>query len=593
MASKSAELILKIKSVGADALDKIKENFDTIKEAGTIAFAAISAIVVKSLMSYREAEESTNALSRAMSNAGVYSKELRDAYLEQASSLSKLTTFGDDAIVQAQTTLQTYLKELTITPELTKATLDLAAAKKIDLASAAEIVGKSIGTSTNALAKQGIEIDATASKQEKLAQVIEAVNSKMGGQAQAAASGLGVFVQLQNNVGELFETLGSKLAPLFTVIGQVLNKVAMDTGEVNGAMNMFVSIIGAVVNAADGVITAFVDMSKALGGSLGIITSAMAAAMSGNFKEALGIAKSGFSELQAESDARMAARAERQKAYDDALNIQKEESRVQDENNLRESLIRKDEINAENALNAQLKKQEQDIAQQELDIAMMNANGLQLNAIQLAQIDKQIQNATNGREKKRLMEQKYNLLEQKALLTQAAFQAEVDKQKEADRANSYARIATLQNSNNRALAFAGKAAAMTQIAIDTPVAITKTLAAFPYPFNIGAAALVGAAAAAQAARIAGVPLAEGGIVQARPGGIQATIGEGGQDEAVIPLDRAGEFGLGGGGGNVTIIVNGGMLGTESEAYEFAKAVDRELLKLRQNNESTAFDSRVI
>jgi inorganic pyrophosphatase len=32
-------------------------------------------------------------------------------------------------------------------------------------------------------------------------------------------------------------------------------------------------------------------------------------------------------------------------------------------------------------------------------------------------------------------------------------------------------------------------------------------------------------------------LAEGGIVKARPGGILANIGEGGKDEAVIPLDK--------------------------------------------------------
>jgi hypothetical protein len=37
-------------------------------------------------------------------------------------------------------------------------------------------------------------------------------------------------------------------------------------------------------------------------------------------------------------------------------------------------------------------------------------------------------------------------------------------------------------------------------------------------------------------------LAEGGIVRARPGGIIANIGEGGQDEAVIPLNRMGKMG---------------------------------------------------
>jgi hypothetical protein len=49
-------------------------------------------------------------------------------------------------------------------------------------------------------------------------------------------------------------------------------------------------------------------------------------------------------------------------------------------------------------------------------------------------------------------------------------------------------------------------------------------------------------------------LAQGGIVT---GPTLAMIGEGRGPEAVIPLDRMGEFGMGGGGNNVTINVNGG------------------------------------
>jgi hypothetical protein len=52
-------------------------------------------------------------------------------------------------------------------------------------------------------------------------------------------------------------------------------------------------------------------------------------------------------------------------------------------------------------------------------------------------------------------------------------------------------------------------------------------------------------------------LAEGGIVMPRPGGVLANIAEGGQAEAVIPLDRLGKFGQ----GNQTtynITVNGGI-----------------------------------
>ena len=48
-------------------------------------------------------------------------------------------------------------------------------------------------------------------------------------------------------------------------------------------------------------------------------------------------------------------------------------------------------------------------------------------------------------------------------------------------------------------------------------------------------------------------MADGGIIRHSPGGTLALIGEGGRDEAVIPLDRMGSMG----GNNVTIHVNGG------------------------------------
>lgn len=87
-----------------------------------------------------------------------------------------------------------------------------------------------------------------------------------------------------------------------------------------------------------------------------------------------------------------------------------------------------------------------------------------------------------------------------------------DKENVENRKSTFATIATLSSSNNNLLATIGKAAAITQIAIDTPVAIGKALAAFPPPFNFAAAGLVGAAMAVQASKIAGLNFEQGGIV---------------------------------------------------------------------------------
>lgn len=247
--------------------------------------------------------------------------------------------------------------------------------------------------------------------------------------------------------------------------------------------------------------------------------------------------------------------------------------------------------------------------QEELRFNEKNAREVEsqtyLNALQTADYEGQMSATINFLEKKIQQESdaqyRLTLIKQKAAAANelAAYQADKREtenkkkaldEREANQRSSFATIATLSSSNNQTLAAIGKAAGITQIAIDTPIAISKALAAFPPPFNFAAAGLVATAMAAQASRIAGVQLAEGGIVKARPGGIQATIGEGGRDEAVIPLENGRIPGTG--AGNITIVVNGGLLGDQSSARELAVALDKELLKLRRSNESVSFDGGI-
>ncbi|MCO4819780.1 MAG: phage tail tape measure protein [Bacteroidetes bacterium] len=82
-----------------------------------------------------------------------------------------------------------------------------------------------------------------------------------------------------------------------------------------------------------------------------------------------------------------------------------------------------------------------------------------------------------------------------------------------------------------------KAAAIFSAVINTAVAIGKALD-LGFPLGIPAAIVMGALGAAQIAVIAAQPLpqmAEGGLVRSRAGGVTATIGEGSQDEAVLPM----------------------------------------------------------
>jgi hypothetical protein len=638
VASKVAELLLKIKSEGEEQLSNIGDMLTDLGKIGAAAFAAISAVAIKSLDDYSEQEQAINSLTRAMVNNGTYSKELRDSYVAQADALSKITLFGDEQIVAAQSLFTQQTNGLALTEKSTKAILDFAQSQNMDLNSAFDLVSKTVNTQKNVLAQYKIEVDSSASASEKMAQIVGGLNKRFGGQAEAATEGLGSLKLLSKAIGELSEGLGEKLAPSITLVSKEL------LGMVNNSpiiMNLLDSIGGAfkfLVKEFLSVSYSVIDFGRIIGGTFGTLAGALSQIAQGEFTQATTTIKDGFKSIKDESykldseRAAMRAKFEQSSLTSQQQQAQKEIDLLNEANEnkkkLQQEQARKQQeiLNQENE-NKKIVQQQNNIQQlenqqfhqdalaqlalkkKESDIAMLTASedekkviDSQLKEAELqAQIDlnqKQYDQALTHSEKiaalktqGRLKEQ---LEQQKADTAQLKFEEAKEKLRQQNLASSLSTIASLSQSGNKTLAAIGKAAALTQIAIDTPAAISKALASAPPPFNFALAAGVGVAMAQQAAQVSGVQLAEGGIVRARPGGIQATIGEGGQDEAVIPLDRAGDFGFGGGGGNnISINVYGGLMGSETEAHEFAKAIDRELLKLRQNNESVSFDSRVI
>jgi len=132
VADKQATLLLRIKTAGQEAVKNLADQFDVLKTGALAALAAIGGAIIKGISEYAEQEKAVNALSRAMVNNGVYSKELKNSYLEQADALSKLTLFGDEQIVQAQAAFSQQAKGVTLTKEATSAILDFAQAQGMD-----------------------------------------------------------------------------------------------------------------------------------------------------------------------------------------------------------------------------------------------------------------------------------------------------------------------------------------------------------------------------------------------------------------------------------------------------------------------------
>jgi len=538
MAKQEATLLLKIKETGSAALSKTKDLLEGIGSAAKWVGAAIVGFGALALKNYHEQEEAVNALNQSMVNQGIYTDDLSKKYQAQATALQKLTTFGDEQIIAAQAALQAQIGHTEVTEQLTKATLDLAQAQGMDLKSAADLVGKSIGSSTNALARYGIEINTAASTSEKMSQIIDGLNSKFGGQAEAAAKGLGSIKQLQNAFSDVLEVVGEKLAPAIGAGAKVLTNWLYQLGNSKQFLDALDKSLTVVTKGFVYLKTGIMNVGGVIGTALAASMESVSLLMEGQFKRAKDVAALGIQEVGAVVRENMAAQDAELTMIDDQKRMIEEQKRLESEALLAASEARKTGV---------------------------------LAAEKTKQLD--IEKKASDKKKKLSEEEEAKLL--------------------ASRSNFLSHMASLQNSHNQALVLAGKAAAIAQITIKTHQAAMDgyawgTAMGGP-PLGYAFKALAYIAGAAEIAGVAGVKLAEGGVVRATPGGVPAIIGEGGRDEAVIPL----EDGQVPGSGGVSIVINGHMIGDESSLYMLAKMLDPQMLKLRQNNESVAFDTGVL
>jgi hypothetical protein len=207
------------------------------------------------------------------------------ALLDQASALQQLTGFGDENIITAQSALAAYIEEEESIKRATKATLDFASAKGMDLATAADLVGKTVGSSTNALSRYGIEVQGVVGSSERLDSALSGLNAKFGGQSEAR---LDTFIgQLElagGNLGDVGEDIGAELVPALTEALKSFNKFALKV-QTNAhvfnkvmiafkglgiavlfLLNPFAKLRGVVVLTAN----AFSKLGKFLFGSKGI-----------------------------------------------------------------------------------------------------------------------------------------------------------------------------------------------------------------------------------------------------------------------------------------------------------------------------------
>jgi len=281
------------------ATKKTSASFAKLKTAAKIAGAAILAgaviMATKSVKAAAFQEEQQILLAQAMKTAGTFTKAAFQENLKYASSLQTMTKFGDEAILGVQRMLTNFGVEGEMLKTLTKSTLDLATAKGMDLKAAADLVAKSVGSSTNALTRYGIEVTGAAGSTERMQTAAENISKLFGGAAVASAKSFsGQLQQMKNSIGDLMEIIGTELIKaIIPVVREITKFVQSKEGieavknTVRGVVTGFVVLFGVlrtVVNSIEIAVQSIVGFSLAV------------AAFVANFKKGMGAAKDAFAD---------------------------------------------------------------------------------------------------------------------------------------------------------------------------------------------------------------------------------------------------------------------------------------------------------
>lgn len=161
------------------------------------------------------------------------------ALLDNAAALQQASAYGDENIIQVQATIAAFTEDEETIKRVTQATLDMAAATGMDLKAAGDLMSKTIGSSTNALARYGVEVTGTVGSQERLEMMTTNIANLWGGQAKAQAEVFtGTQAQMKNAIGDTAEALGFLLIP---AIGKISKEIKVAAEVLTGWLSIPVS----------------------------------------------------------------------------------------------------------------------------------------------------------------------------------------------------------------------------------------------------------------------------------------------------------------------------------------------------------------
>lgn len=591
MAEAEASLILRLKDLATDQLkkfgselEKMGDQLEKSKFLWAGAFGSLVAGIGFSLKAFAEEELAVRSLSQALANQGKFTRETTEDLVRFAGEMQNLSTFSDDSVISVQSQLVSFGLLGDQLKETTRLTLDLAAAKGIDLNSAANLIGKAFAGETSMLSRYGIVIDESIPKTQRFAEVTKLLSDRFGGSALAQQETFtGSLAKLKNTFSDTAEKIGQLFAPAVTRGIEALTALLKRVQEADPQTKALALVVVGFAAAFTGVLTAvsalvafWPTLMAAFGvilGPVGLITAALL-----GLSLTVYVVRDSFTEL-----GRIASEV-MQGLLNSFVGLGQAWQMMIDGNFIA-ALQRFKDAAADAVIAVGL-------GIQQSTTATIDAYKKQYEALVKFVKDKQgllLADLTNVRNAQKTQEElEFEAMKKRAEANQQWWQQRVDV------ANVMLnQLRTIGARDMKALFYIEKASALANAIMNTATGVTKALALGPI-IGPPLAGLIQGLGAIQIGVIAGtaVGFAEGGMVMPTAGGTIGRIGEAGSREAVIPLDDtrttdAIRDALGGGGDTHVHIHAGVIVADDASMRELARRIDEKLLVLKQARQTVS------
>jgi hypothetical protein len=512
----------------------------------------------ESVKASAEQEAALNRLAQSLRATGSFSQQAVEDFSQFASELQKTSVFGDEVVVGQIAIAKSLGATNQQAKDLVQAAANLAATFGGTLEQNVEALGKTLNGVVNRDLKNSIpELKSLGQEALRSGEALEIVNRKFGG---AAASELNTYAGQTTSLANAFSDLQEEIGAFVTKSEVVGSVISVATGllqeltqeivdyrtEQERANGTLVETEGSLTSLSQKYATTRdeiekyqavidADKNKTLLESLFSFDNAPLAqervqSLTAELKKldeqikkaAEDVANAPVvSELGKGQAEATQQEIDRIKLLGSQRNILTAQSLL-DEENTRAEAANLSIQNEQSRNEAELQRIiEFETQKKELEFQLAEEKALQiendsLRQAELAKIGKDRELAFAQIANKNIVDSeknKYKSLQDQAFFFKK-FEDQTQKERVANLQSTFSQIATLSQSGNKTLAAIGKSAAIANATIDGYAAVQKALASAPPPVNYALATAVGAATAANVAKIAGVNFQNGGIVGA-------------------------------------------------------------------------------